>query len=436
MKRLLSIGLGCLALANPLWAVGSGGFTNQVVGSKALGMGNAFVATADDPSAVFFNPAGLTQMPGATISVGFAPHFPSTDYKADNGTTDSMESKTPIVPNFYGSVPFADRKFVLALGIQFPFGLSTKWSDTGPLRYVATESKLTVFQLNPTVAYRFNDQLSFGAGVVYGRTSADLKSRMNLSALNTFLTSFPTASPDGNKQLNGTSYGWGYNLGVLFNPTGNHAIGVSYRSIIMNRIKGKTELSNLSGAAAAVFGGDKYSVDTETDLNLPQSLVFGYAFKPGKWTFEADAEWVDYSSIGESYFDFKGESNATRLAVLNTGNPVKRMWHSSWNFGFGGNYKFNDTWQTRAGYFYYPEVVPEVTWDPSNPESARQGFTFGESYALSSWLSLDLAYNFILFQKRTIHNNVGASSASTVNGEYKTNAHILSLNLTYRFGSI
>jgi long-chain fatty acid transport protein len=201
----------------------------------------------------------------------------------------------------------------------------------------------------------------------------------------------------------------------------------------MTRVKGKTELSDLSDAAAGVFGGSKYSADTETDLNLPQSLILGYAFRPGPWSFEADAEWVDYSSIGETFLDFKGESDATRLGILNTGNPIKRDWHSTWNFGFGTNYKFNDIWQARGGYYFYPEAVPEHTWDPSVPDSATNGFTFGGSFSVAS-LTIDLAYNFIYFQKRTIHNNVGADSASTVNGEYKTKVHVVSMNLTYRFG--
>jgi len=436
MKRLVLLVMLGVVSASQVFGVGSGGFTDQIVGSKALGMGNAFVATADDPSAVFFNPAGLTQQKSPAISLGFAPHIFSSEYKQDNGAISNMEKHIPIVPNFYGTFPLREGKWAFAVGVNFPFGLKTQWPDTGPLRYVATESFLQVMQINPTIAYRVNDQLSIGMGAVHARVSANLKARMNLSALNTQLSGgVPTLSPDGNKELDGSSSGWGYNVGLLYQPFAKHSLGASYRSQIQNRIKGKTHLSNLSGVAASapVFGGDKYSVDTETDLNLPQSLILGYAFKHGNWTMETDAEWVDYSSIQQNKFDFKGEDNATRLAVLNSGNPVPRQWHSSWNFGAGANYKFNDTWQARGGYFYFSESVPEKTWDPSIPESPRSGFSFGGGWTFSS-VTLDLTYLFLPFQKRTIHNTVGVASEATVNGEYSTTFHILSANITYRFG--
>ncbi len=430
-KQVLAILVG-FASINQVLAVGSGGFTDQIVGSKALGMGNSFVATADDPSAVFYNPAGLTQQKSPAVSIGFAPHIISSEYKQDNGATSNMESNIPIVPNFYGTLPIMDGKVAFALGVHFPFGLKTQWSDTGPLRYVATESNLQVMQLNPTIAYRICDQLSIGVGAVHSRIKADLRSRVNESALNTTLSGVATASPDGNRQLNGTSNGWGYNVGLMYEPIKNHTFGMNYRSQIQTRIKGKTDLTNLSGATALVFGGDKYTVDTETDLNLPQSLLLGYSFKHKGWTLETDAEWVDYSSIGQNAFVFNGESNATRLAVLNTGNPVPRQWHSSWNFGAGANYKFNDMWQARGGYFYFPEAIPEHTWDPGIPESARSGFTFGGGWTYSS-VTLDLTYLLNTFQKRTIHNSVGATSGASVNGEYKTVVHIFSVNITYKF---
>src|SRR5437879_4883120 len=104
MKRHFLLALVSIASTSYLFGVGSGAFSNQVVSSKALGMGNAFAATADDPSAVFFNPAGLTQLKSAEISVGFAPHIYGTNYRMDNGVENDSDKQTPIVPNFYASL--------------------------------------------------------------------------------------------------------------------------------------------------------------------------------------------------------------------------------------------------------------------------------------------------------------------------------------------
>jgi hypothetical protein len=68
MRRALIVSCGILsAIGVPAQAAAQTTF--EVVGARALGMGGAFVAVADDPSAVFWNPAGLVsgQPAGVTI---------------------------------------------------------------------------------------------------------------------------------------------------------------------------------------------------------------------------------------------------------------------------------------------------------------------------------------------------------------------------------
>jgi len=162
--------------------------------------------------------------------------------------------------------------------------------------------------------------------------------------------------------------------------------------------------------------------------------LVGYAFNPGNWTIEIDGEWVEWATAGETFLSFQGESDPSRLAVLNIGNPTKRDWHNTWNLGIGTNYKFNETWQARIGYFYFPNVIPEDNWEPRIPEGTRNGFAFGGSFSQSSF-SLDFVYNFAHFAKRTVHNNVGADSLSSIDGEYSSTAHVISTNLTYYFSA-
>ncbi|MCG3204292.1 MAG: putative outer membrane protein [Elusimicrobia bacterium] len=428
MRKLLSVGLLVTLPINLAWAVGSGGYTNQVVGTKALGMGNAFVATADDPSAIYFNPAGLTQLDRPNLSLGFAIHDTNSDYTPVGGSKVSMEGFTPVVPNFYFTTPFRE-KWAFGFGINSPFGLETKWSGTGPLRYVATDSNLQLVNFNPTVAYKLNEKISFGAGVVYGLVDADLKSKVNVTAIN------GSSSPDGDRKLEGDGSAWGYDFGLLYAPVEKHKFGLTYRSQLSTTLDGSLELNGLSGIAASafVFNGTSYKTDAETVIKFPQTVLLGYAYKPSKWTFAIDGEWVDYSAVDDTTIDYKDQS-AGPQSVLRLTNPTDRDWHNTWNLGLGTNYQFNDTWQARGGYFYYPRAIPERTWDPGNPESSRNGFTLGGSFTRPS-IIFDLAYNLILFDDRTISNTVGSTSGTTVNGKYETTAHIVSANLTYRFGT-
>jgi len=430
MKRIavLTVILGCAYMAQ---AVGSGGYTNQVVDSKALSLGNAFTALADNPSALFFNPAGLAGI-GSQATVGIAPTFSKTDYQpAGGGSGESTDNDPALVPNLFATHQLND-KIGLGVGVFSPFGLETHWSNTGSLRYVATDSRLTVVQMSAGIGYRPMPSLSIGAGAVYAQVDANLQSQMNLTALNSFLAGSLVPSADGVKTLEGDGGALGYTAGVLFNPAEKVRLGLSYRSAFHVTVKGDTKLEGLSANSAGLFGGTNYQTQTETRVVLPESVTLGAAANvTEKLLVSADAEWVNYARVKSTAFSFS-ETDANRAGILNQGNPVPRDWDATWNVGLGAQYTLNERWAPRAGYFYYPEAIPEATWDPSTPESERHGITLGLGFNQGP-VTVDFAYNYILFIDRSISNQVGATSLATVNGEYSSTGHILSMNLAYRW---
>jgi long-chain fatty acid transport protein len=419
--------VACIASSTNGWSVGSAGFTNQVTGVKALGMGNSFVAVADDPSAVYFNPAGMTQLKTPSAYLAIYPTNISTDYKADNGTTDSMKPFTAVVPNLYLTMPFSGNRWSLGFGINFPYGLETHWDKSGPLRFEATDSELIHSNYSSVLAYKINDGFSVGGGITYAQTSASLASQLNVTGLNSRL-GFPSVEAEGTNKLEGDGHGWGYNLSVLLKPAPEHSVGLSYKSEVKTAIEGETQLSGLGGASSAVFGGSSYSVDTRTDITFPPSLIFGYAYRPNRWTLALDGEWAGYSTVEQQRLEFTGESDPTRLAVLNTGNPAPKNWNDSLNYGMGANCQINDNWQGRFGFYHSSKSIPDSTWSPSNPESSRNALTLGTGYS-KRWLTVDVAYNYILFSKRTVHNSI---AAGTINGSYETTVHVFAVGLTFR----
>jgi long-chain fatty acid transport protein len=163
------------------WAVGSAGFTNQVTGVKALGMGNSFVALADDPSAVFFNAAGLTQLTSPSAYFAVYPHANLNKIFSRQRTTDSMKPVTPVVPNLYLTMPISNGRWALGLGINFPYGLETHWDKSSPLRFEATDSELVHANYSSVVAFKVNERVSVGGGLTYARTSASLASQLNVN---------------------------------------------------------------------------------------------------------------------------------------------------------------------------------------------------------------------------------------------------------------
>ena len=100
--------------------------------------------------------------------------------------------------------------------------------------------------------------------------------------------------------------GFGYNAGILCNITPRHSVGIAFRSKADIDLEGATELSHLSGATAALFGGEKIRSRAATDVTLPEMLSFGYAYRhEGLWSIEADAQWTNWSRFDVLEYDFE-----------------------------------------------------------------------------------------------------------------------------------
>jgi long-chain fatty acid transport protein len=211
----------------------------------------------------------------------------------------------------------------------------------------------------------------------------------------------------------------------LFRPTPQHSFALTYRSDLKVDLKGTVKWKGLSNEIAAGFGGTEYVSDVETSLTLPPSVTAGYAFRREKLTLAADAEWVGYSSYRSTDFEFPATSN-----FLNDSTP--REYKDKWSVSGGANYAWNEMWETRAGYSFYPAVVPEANWDPSVPDSDTHGLHAGASMKLKSF-GVDLSYSYFRYNNITINNDIGSDSLSTVDGTYKTSAHVVSMNFSMRF---
>ncbi|MHB8942098.1 MAG: OmpP1/FadL family transporter, partial [Desulfobacteria bacterium] len=153
------------------------GFRLPEAGAKAMGMGFAFTAQADDPSAIYFNPAGLTQLKGQNVMVGLTyvrengGEFTGTT-PVDNTTAIKNETQKSLnffIPNMYYTKTNASTGFAYGVGIFAPFGLGQEYNDkdTSIFRNQVTKIDLMTVVVNPTIAFKVNEFLSVGAGVDY-----------------------------------------------------------------------------------------------------------------------------------------------------------------------------------------------------------------------------------------------------------------------------
>lgn len=405
----------------PLFAFGNGFYIYEQ-GAKAVSMGGAFTAQADDPSAVFYNPAGISQLKGTQVMVGLSPIMPSATFKSVGATpfgtagqTWDAEDHTWVIPHFYITHKLND-KISFGLGTYSNFGLGTEWPYDFEGRFTTGAGKafIKTMTISPIMSYEPIKGLSFGFGPTYRSIDISLRYQRLLGFVP------PSTTIEGTYRLDGDDWDWGYVFGVRYEITPSLSVGASYLSEVTHKIAdGKLHFSGNSfvGVPALAFGG-------ASKITLPATASFGLAYKVSAFTFEADAQWTEWSSY-------------ERLRVELSNGVVmesKKNWHNTWTLRFGGQYALNKYVDLRAGIVWDETPIPRETLDPLVPSGNRWLYCAGVGVHLGN-LHFDVAYNYLDDQDRKWNNEAGnITGIGRVTGTFKdTHAHILSLSTRYQF---
>jgi len=392
-------------------ALGSG-FALLQQGTAAMAQGNAFVAQADDPTAVYYNPAGLIQLQRPEIYLGQVINYPSREYKNPAGADAKTKHRFFFTPTVYAASPLGER-FAVGIGYFSPFGLSTTWPSDWVGRYLITSSKLHTHNLNPTVAYKIADQLQVGVGLNILWSSIELQRKFLL----------PTFR-DGEQNISGDGTGVGYNLGFLFELLEGVKLGAAYRSEV--RVTYHTDFKATLSP----------TITSAATVTFPPSLSFGVAvarFKP--LVVEVDATWTGWSTYNELRLDLEQPILVNRRLTYRLVQP--KEWRDTWAIRFGANYELSPGMKLRAGYIYDLTPVPDDTFDPQVPDADRHIITLGGELKIDRF-TLGLAYNYIIAESRTKTNvlslnGVPYPAAAQARGRYDSSTHSLGLSLAGHF---
>lgn len=385
-----------------------------VHGSKAAGMGTAFVGVADDPSAIMHNPAGLTQLKGTNMYGGGTVVIPSTEYTSPTGASEETDFRVFLPPHFYISSDFNMENIVLGLGIFSPFGIGGRyWSEDGLTRYISTESTIATITVNPTLAWQVTPKLSLGFGAFYLHSFNTAEKMLDQSMF---------GAPDGKFSLDADGGGWGYNLGILITPFEKLHFGFAFRSKVSVDQKGDAEIENIAPALRPLFGGSQFKTDVETTVDLPEIVSFGIAYKPTtSLTLAFDVEWVRWSRFDQQTLDFKNEVPGAGFSDI----LVNLDWDDQWLIKFGLEYYLNENFALRTGYAYVESPVPDHTLTSANPDGDGHNFSIGFGYKFGKWI-VDGFYTVEIFKDREVNNDI-------LSGEYKNISHFIGFSVGNKF---
>jgi long-chain fatty acid transport protein len=405
---------------------GAGGFAVREQSAEGQGSSFAGVAAGGTPSAMFWNPATMTQVPGRTLEVDAAIILPkasqtgasaiTTPALGSFGFTAGLENtgSPALVPSSYTTWQLSDRAW-FGISVNSPFGLSVNFSNPNWAGAAYGQStSLATYNVAPTVAFKMTDWLSVGFGlqVQYGQA--------NLANFDG-VTGFGTARL---LTINGNGWGWGWTAGATLTPTPTTKIGVGYRSQIDQEIEGTQ------------FGGGTPGA-VRTTLKLPDMISVGLKQGLGSgWTLLGTFEWTNWSRIGTS--TVSQASGAAALSTSGAAIALPFQYSDGYFYSVGAEYALSPAWTVRAGFGYEQSPITDLVRTPRLPDNDRYWYSVGATNWISSRLSADLAYSFIDVKDAPMNLSPGSGNpfyngAVTYTGTAVSHIHIISLGVKYRW---
>ena len=433
-RSLLSI-LAILGLTNLSSSAWASGFSLTEQSVKNLGnAANGGAALAEDASTIFYNPAGLTRLSGNSVEGAGYIIFSTIEFQNQGSTVVTGDpllggeggniGENSFVPNLYGfwSVSEAVK---LGIGVSPPFGLATDYNSDWVGRYQAIESRLKTVNINPSVALKLTNTLSLGGGLNFQYADAELSNAIDFGLIGQ-LNGLGTQPQqlDGLVEIEGDDWSFGYNLGLLYEPTKNTRIGIAYRSDITHTLEGNADFTVPNDARVLTARGQFLDSDAEADLKLPDSLSLSiYQQLNDRWALMGDLTWTNWSRFRELRIQFDNPAQPDTVEPEN--------WEDTLRFGLGVSYKVNEDWKLRAGVAYDQGPVKEEFTTARIPDGDRTWLALGFSYQPSSSLSLDFAYVHIFFEDRSI--NKSEPLTGTLQGEFTGHADVIGLQLNWKY---
>jgi long-chain fatty acid transport protein len=395
------------------------GFALYEGSARGVALGGTLVGRADDPSALFYNPAGITQLPGLQVQAGATAIIPGTKVTTDfglPGTEETEETKTNVwvPPHLYATYQFSDRVW-FGVGTFSQFGLGTEFDANWRGRFNSYEAVIQTVTLNPNVAFKVTDEFSLAAGLDVMWFDLTLKNRIPLGV--------PFASPEEDHALEGDSFGYGFNFAMHYQPCRWAKLGASYRSQVKQNVQGTAEFSG--AAPPGVFT----NTDVSGSILLPDMVFFGVALYPiERLSLEVGGVWNRWSNFDELRIDYETPIPGAPNTIVRN-----KSWHDTWRIQFGAEYKALDWLDLRAGYVFDEEPISDDHADYLVPAADRHIFSFGPGFRWNNW-TLDLAYGYIHIEDREFTATPTQLAQGVLNSKFHDgNAHLISMSVGYKF---
>lgn len=425
--RFTTFFLAFLSLSTSANDVFSGGYAIPPQTAKAESMGGAAVAGVDDPSAVYVNPAALTQVDGNQILGGLT-YVNTISSVKNSGATSKNLHDDDFLPNLFANYHIPNTQISLGIGSYTPFGLATSYKPDAFTRYAAVRSELRTIFITPSVAWEPVPYFSIGGGVSFVHASGTLSRAI-------FFGPFG----DGKLRVTDTDNAYGYKVGILVKPNDSLRFGLTYTSHVdINFQSADVKFVDAPGAGGLAANSKASGIHLPT----PSLINVGVHWQIApKWGVELQYDYAQWSKFEHLRASFSSPLPGLGGAVPISGFFIPQNWKNSSSLRFGSAYKVHKNIEVRAGLGLDQTPIPSSTLGPAIPGADYLTLTAGLGY---NWrqLKLDLGYMAVFYKTRRVNNNVletggdpNALSFPGVTGKDKFDVfqNLLGFHAAYRF---
>lgn len=361
-------------------------------GARSLSMGGAFVALADDATAAYANPAGLTQLSRREFSVEgrhyrySTPHLSGAhgdyreDYQLEHGTAESSTSGVSFLSAVF---PFEFATVALYRHEQMDFNTRFNFftDDSNVARPFSSRIKLSDVSYGASVGFALGERLRLGAGIAWHEFEIDSVTVRDFGQT--------VAGAASRQTQQGKDHGIGYTLGLRYLLSDQLAFGAVYRRSPRLRYD-VTSSDNFED-----FGEQVVWLRKRSDFDIPDVLGVGLSYRVNEaFTLNLDVNRVMYSQLTRNLssaflpdgVDQSTEGDLSRME-LRDGTEIR----------FGGEYVFFNLpvpVSLRAGVWRDPQHTIHFRDDGSREPnvmifSSRTGdqthYTFGMGLAFEQF---------------------------------------------------
>ena len=409
----------------------AGGYMIPHQTARGLGLSNAITAGVNDASAVYYNPAALSEVQGDNLLMS-GTYVNLQNSVENSGRKSTNKHDDNFLASFFGNYHIPGSDFTLGIGTYTPFGLVTEYGKDAFTRFAAIDTELKTIYVTPAVSWNPSNYFSVGAGLSFVHASGVFSRALCLDPIS-FCTQ--PLGLEGRVRVTDTADAFAYNLGFLVTPTENLKFGFSYRSRVDLRF------DNADAKFAGSFSIPTVKADVRP-LPLPPVINVGlfWQIMPA-WGAEFVYEYTRWSEFKNFTAIFSPASVFLPLGAPITGFQLPEDWKNTSTLRLGSYYALNKNWELRGGMALEQAPIPNKTLNPAIPDADKLTLNAGVGYKWDKF-SFDLGYMAVFYKTRRVTNDELEGLPATAplfyagapgKDKYQTFVNFVTFSIGYRF---